>query len=747
MKKIDLKKDVARGFLFIILILEPFLGGLAFSAPATEFDRALDFYRKKEFAQALSIWEKTGEEGPQSSSWADGLFMQGQALKALKKWPEAAQVFAKAAAVHPTLGDYALFYQGEALQAVGEILPGLEVWQRLITRYPQSLLAPRAGLKMAELFNQNKAHAQAVEACERLLQQGQTKDYRIQALMILGQAREGLEQWGEAEKTYRELWLKYPLHPLGSKGKERRDALVKERKAFPEKLPAEALWRRAVLLYEGRQYETALGELERIEDFPLQDYPGRYAGERWVDELYYHRGMCLFNLKRYALAAEVFNLVIQHSKNEEMAEKSVYWMARSLFRVGRKEEALGYLDLLQKTYPQSSWGDRALNLKATVFQEWGDIEKAVVLFQKIPEKFPQSSLRFSGLWQAGWLLYKNKNLSGAIRTWDRLQELNPSASWMEKVLYWKARALEKLDRKGEAEGHYRQLLKNHPASYYSQLASLRGRTYIQGKRKFSPLQDQALPPSGAEKAVSATAGHLEKGKVLTRLGLLSEAVEELEAAEEEGNAASEMRLEISRLYREAGDYYRSVSLARKNFPLKSTGETSSGNHGIYQRLAYPFGHPDLVNRYSQNRNLDPALLSAVILEESRFNAGAVSVAGARGLMQVMPGTGRKIAQQIRVSPFSETLLFDPETNIRMGSWYLAGLLDEFGGKESFALAAYNAGPHVLREWLAQKGPTVREDEFVESIPYAETRNYVIRVLSSAQMYRMLYRPTKGSGNP
>lgn len=747
MAKIGMKKYVAPGLIFIILMLDPFLGGFAFSAPATEFDRALALYKNKEFAQALAIWEKAGEEGPQSPSWADGLFMQGQALGSLQKWPEAARIFTKAAAVHPTLGDYALFYQGEALQMAGDVPQGLEVWQRLITLYPQSLLAPRAGLKMAELFNQDKAYLRAVEVCERLFQQNQVKDSRIQALMILGQAREGLEQWGEAEKAYRELWLKYPLHPLAPKGKERWEALTKEKKIFPEKIPAEGLWRRAILFYEGRQYETALGELERIETLPLQGYPGQYAGERWVDEAYYHRGLCLFNLKRYAKSVEVFNLVIQHSKNEGMAEKSVYWMARSLFRVGRKEEALSYLDLLQKTYPQSPWGDRALNLKATVFQEWGDIEKAVVLFQRIPEKFPQSSLRFSGLWQAGWLLYKNKDLSGAIRAWDRLQDLNPSASWMEKVLYWKARAFEKLGKKGEAEGHYRQLLKNHPASYYSQLASLRGRSYIKGNRKYTPLQDQVLPPLGVEKGAPATGSHLEKGKVLAGLGLLPAAVEELEAAEEEGNAAPEVRLEISRLYREAGDYYRSVSLARKNFSLKSTGEQSSENNRVLQRLAYPFGHPGLVNQYSQNRDLDPALLSAVILEESRFNPGAVSVAGARGLMQVMPGTGRKIAQKIKISPFSETLLFDPEVNIRMGSWYLAGLLDEFGGKESFALAAYNAGPHVLREWLAQKGSAVREDEFVENIPYAETRNYVIRVLSSAQMYRMLYRPSKGSGKP
>ncbi len=77
-------------------------------------------------------------------------------------------------------------------------------------------------------------------------------------------------------------------------------------------------------------------------------------------------------------------------------------------------------------------------------------------------------------------------------------------------------------------------------------------------------------------------------------------------------------------------------------------------------------------------------------------------------------------------------------NIRMGSWYLASLMNEFGGREFLALAAYNAGPHAVRGWLGQRGENPREDDFVESIPYLETRNYVIRVLSSARMYRALY---------
>jgi soluble lytic murein transglycosylase-like protein len=223
------------------------------------------------------------------------------------------------------------------------------------------------------------------------------------------------------------------------------------------------------------------------------------------------------------------------------------------------------------------------------------------------------------------------------------------------------------------------------------------------------------------------------------LALTPWAIDELEAAEGEGGALDEKWIEVSRLYRESEEYYRSNLLVRKKFALKPLSSASSEKERTLYLLAYPLGNPSLVNRYSQTSNLDPALLSALILEESRFQVQAVSPAGARGLMQVMPQTGRQIARELKVRPFSEDQLFDPAVNIHLGSWYFARMLEEFEGKVHLALAAYNAGPQAVRKWLAG-GRSLAEDEFVENIPYLETRNYVIRVIGSAQVYRLLYRP-------
>jgi len=108
------------------------------------------------------------------------------------------------------------------------------------------------------------------------------------------------------------------------------------------------------------------------------------------------------------------------------------------------------------------------------------------------------------------------------------------------------------------------------------------------------------------------------------------------------------------------------------------------------------------------------------------------------LMQIMPGTGKDIAKSLKVRPYGDQQLYNPELNIRFGSWYLARLLAEFEGKTHLAVAAYNAGPRAVRDWLT-RFPGLPEDEFVEKIPYVETRNYVVRVLTSRQVYNILYR--------
>ncbi len=155
------------------------------------------------------------------------------------------------------------------------------------------------------------------------------------------------------------------------------------------------------------------------------------------------------------------------------------------------------------------------------------------------------------------------------------------------------------------------------------------------------------------------------------------------------------------------------------------------------KLFYPMPYSDQVFKYAAGSDIDPYYLTAIIKTESSFKPDAVSPKDARGLMQIMPETGEWIANQMDLYPYHQDLLFDPETNIRMGAWYIANLEDEFAGNRIIALAAYNGGRGNVTKWLREH--KISGDlSSIGAIPFPETRNFVSKVLLNYKVYTWLY---------
>lgn len=160
------------------------------------------------------------------------------------------------------------------------------------------------------------------------------------------------------------------------------------------------------------------------------------------------------------------------------------------------------------------------------------------------------------------------------------------------------------------------------------------------------------------------------------------------------------------------------------------------NKGFW-RFIYPFPYQDIVTKEALANGIDPYLIAALIHTESKFSAGAESGRGARGIMQIMPETGKWAAAQMGMENFDEDLLFDPASNIKIGAWYLADLHREFNGNRNIALAAYNAGRGNVKQWL-ERNVWDGEIATVDRIPFPETRNYVVTVMKSYKMYKFIY---------
>lgn len=161
-------------------------------------------------------------------------------------------------------------------------------------------------------------------------------------------------------------------------------------------------------------------------------------------------------------------------------------------------------------------------------------------------------------------------------------------------------------------------------------------------------------------------------------------------------------------------------------------------YGWVQRRMYPLKYEGLILQYASEYRLDPYLVCAVIWVESKFNEAATSHKGARGLMQVIPSTGRWAAERLGIEGYSDDSLYDPAVNIQIGCWYLDRLRNHFKGNLDLALAAYNGGSGNVERWL-QDPRYSKDGKGLDNIPFKETRDFVARVWSAYDKYKQLYR--------
>ena len=314
---------------------------------------------------------------------------------------------------------------------------------------------------------------------------------------------------------------------------------------------------------------------------------------------------------------------------------------------------------------------------------------------------------------------------------------------IDQSFFWAGKSAENLGLKREAGSMFKRAASNFPRSYYSARAVSMG--FEGDSKKQLPKRKQRDQRSAlnavAAKAVEESYGvaveeleTLQRAQLLDRIGLVALAEKELSEAERENLDDAEALKLIRDCFEDLGSLDRAILVSTKIFSGSGEGEIS---------YLYPNYYWEQVKRTAaREAGLDPFLVLAVIRQESYFDDGAVSRAGAVGLMQIMPKTGRTLARSAGVGRFEKRMLFDPEVSIRMGSRYLGEQMRTFASGQTrevgfeLGLAAYNAGPSAAHKWV-RRFPLDDPDAFVERIPYKETRLYVKKVLKSYNIYKAL----------
>ena len=441
----------------------------------------------------------------------------------------------------------------------------------------------------------------------------------------------------------------------------------------------------------------------------------------------YAYAQALFARDRYADAAFQFNLVRAPAT---LAASAAYARARALVRAGQVSEGRSALrDVLRRHGADAAAAAPALMLLADLATDERRDAAARDALLGVAHRYPRHPFAPSALFRAAIIAFAAGDMTVAARELDSLVQRYPDSGDASAAEYWAARALAAAGDSAGAERRWRELAGRDPLSYYAAAAA--------GRLGESPW----VPPAAPDSFVRF--GDLDSA--LARTALLQSAGMDREARWEEDRLARLADSSVERLlataaaFRAHGRPSRAVALT-----WRAIGRGAPRDARTF-RLLFPVTGLAALEAAARDRRLDPAFVAALIRQESIFNPAATSPAGARGLMQILPSVGRRLARAAAFPLWDPVLLYQPDVNLDLGTRHLAELLRRYP-EEVRALAAYNAGASRVELWSSKVG--MRDEElFAERIPYRETRDYVRIIQRNESMYRALYGLTASGGTP
>lgn len=656
-------------------------------------------FREKDYSDAYAMAKKCAET-PQRS------FLLGVAALRLGRVDEALPLLADAEQKIPLVADYAALYQAEALMKQKRYAEAAAKAVAVAKTYPGSLLVRRADKLAADSMFGAGDYRGALKAYQAFVEQYAAGGDSVDALFQSARSREEIGDKEGAAQLFRSVWLNNPTSAQAKQSRERLADLEKSGVKVAGFAPEE-LFRRASNLYTRNEFTAALKALATI---PTDGQPPGFASR--VD---FRTGMTHYHLRNFKLAEKYF-LRATASPVADISSEARFWRAKSLERQDLDAQAYAiYMELFGEGKRQE-FADDALIEAAGLRKNMGSFAEAARLFELLPKSFPESKFVPRATWETAWCRYLAGDYAVAAEAFKA--QLKDDGV-REKALYWLARALGNTAN-ADAAAYYRQLLDEYPAGFYA--------TWHRDRHGIAD-QRQSLGSRNALAELPLLSG-FEKPCLLAALGMVEEARAEMAAARKRIGDRKVSFQGLARIYLENGDYGSAIDLFLQNRPIK--WETASLP---LWTAGYPVAYTELIRQQAAANGLSEGLVFALVRAESRFSPTIRSGAGAIGLMQLMPATARLTAGE--KGHFDPQRLVSPNCNLTLGTKHLRGLLKGFDGDVVYSIAAYNAGATAVERWKKSfKG--LKKDEFIENIPYQETREYVKKVYASAATYRQLY---------
>lgn len=590
----------------------------------------------------------------------------------------------------PAVADYVLYYQGAGYENLGDLTNAARLFNKVLTDYPDSGIRMKTLERLGNIYIQSGDYANAERIFRPLYAGEKDRDSKASYLESVARALEGQGRYAEAVATYKQVWVEFPDTKASGTSQAAARAIGSSQGVAFVPTPSDYL-QRADTLYNLSRWSSA-----------VQNYQS--AGSLGTDARA-RMGIAMVNAGMLNEGESVLSGI--------SSPESLFYRGKLKSKQGLDSEAASLYSQIHVLFPTSEFAPEGLYNAARLYQINGDNQNAIKTYDLLIRTYPKNKYAEDGAWYLGWIYYRKAMYREALATFSAFTESSSSFN-ASNARYWKARTLEKQGRRDEAMAEYAALAALTPPTYHSYLA--------QKKTGVSPAFAYINPESTV--LGPQTAARKQKAELLIELGVPEDARLEIIKMEDAASTQEEF-VTVSLLYSKVDDYTSSIKVAQ-DLVLPQANS-----------LSFPRGFKDIVGPYAKKYGVDELLVYSVIREESRFQKDVVSPADAVGLMQLIPPTARTVAGQIGISGFTVEMLTIPRINIEMGIFYLKQVLDQFGGDVELALASYNAGPNRAADWQTEYYG-LEKDEFIEEIPFRETRNYIRRILRSYGAYKAIY---------
>lgn len=619
---------------------------------------------------------------------ANDLIQQKQAKKALT-------LLEGLEADYPVVGAHVVLKRAIAYEQIGDKKKASETWQDLLNRYPKEPVAAEALYALSKsnpkyadkAIEEFPSHPRTQEIVRRQLQQNPN-----QAKLMLA-----LTKYGSDQQVTSSLL----------------DRLVTN---YGSSLKPEDWEAIAFKYWEDRQYLKASTAYQKAPHTPRNAHRAakalQLAGKRPEAKVAYEQ-----LVKDFPTAREAGTSLIQ------------------LANFSKLEDEVAYLDRVIGQFPDLA--PEALLIKARVLDRQKSPKAADQARQLLLTKYGSSETAAEYRWNMAQKQAAGGDLLAAWKWAQPITKESPNSKYAARAGFWVGKWATKLGREKDAKAAFEHVVANNPHSYYAwRSATLLGLP-VGDFFTVRQLEPEVVRPTEriALPAGSATLKELYQLYLDEDAWTLWQAEYQNRTQPTVAEQFTDGVMQLSK-----GQNLEAISLIStledRDAPEEKAEYQSLRQQPAYWQALYPFPFMEQVETWSKERKLNPLLVTALIRQESRFTPAIKSPAGAVGLMQVMPSTAKWIAPKINLKEYK---LDDPKDNINMGTWFLDATHKEYNNNSLLAVASYNAGPGNVSKWLKNK-KSIDPDEFVEGIPFEETKGYVKNVFGNYWNYSRIYSP-------